>query len=100
VAEIIGPTGKLISSDFSENMVEAARREATLRGLTNVEHRVLDAQNIDLESNSVDAVLCRWGLMLMADPAATLSESRRVLRPGGRIVHDLARTAAIGAIML
>ena len=34
---------------------------------------------------SVDAVLCRWGYMLMADPAAALRETRRVLRPGGRV---------------
>jgi SAM-dependent methyltransferase len=34
---------------------------------------------------SVDAVLCRWGYMLMADPAAALAETRRVLRPGGRL---------------
>src|SRR5262249_26883163 len=34
---------------------------------------------------SVDAVLCRWGYMLMSDPAAALSETRRVLRPGGRV---------------
>ena len=34
---------------------------------------------------SVDAVLCRWGYMLMDDPAAALSETRRVLRPGGRV---------------
>jgi SAM-dependent methyltransferase len=33
----------------------------------------------------VDAVVCRWGYMLMADPAAALVETRRVLRPGGRL---------------
>ncbi|MCA1686828.1 MAG: methyltransferase domain-containing protein, partial [Planctomycetia bacterium] len=34
---------------------------------------------------AVDAVICRWGYMLMADPAAALRETRRVLRPGGRL---------------
>src|SRR5262245_388881 len=42
----IGPTGKLISTDFSQNMVEAARGASTRLRLKNVEHRVLDAQNM------------------------------------------------------
>jgi SAM-dependent methyltransferase len=46
---------------------------------------VLNAEWIDLPVASVDAVLCRWGYMLMADPPAALSETRRVLRPGGRV---------------
>src|SRR5439155_20313460 len=53
--------------------------------LSNVEFQVLGAEWIDLPVASVDAVLCRWGYMLMADPVAALAESRRVLRPGGRL---------------
>ena len=34
---------------------------------------------------SVDGVLCRWGYMLLADPERALRETRRVLRPGGRV---------------
>jgi SAM-dependent methyltransferase len=37
----------------------------------------------------VDGVLCRWGYMLMADPAAALAETRRVLRPGGRVAFSV-----------
>ena len=85
VAERIGSDGRLISTDFSPNMVEAARKEARRLGLGNVEHRVLDAQNMDLEDHSIDGVLCRWGFMLMADPGTALAETRRVLRPSGRL---------------
>jgi SAM-dependent methyltransferase len=45
----------------------------------------MDAEKMDLDDDSVDGVLCRWGYMLMADPAAALSETRRVLRDGGRV---------------
>ena len=62
-----------------------ARERATAGGLEGIEFRVLDGEWIDLELASVDAVLCRWGYMLMADPAAALRETRRVLRPGGRV---------------
>jgi ubiquinone/menaquinone biosynthesis C-methylase UbiE len=86
VAELLGSDGRLISSDFAADMVEVARRRGAELGLENVEYRVIDAEKIELEEDSVDGVLCRWGYMLMADPAAALSETRRVLRPGGRLV--------------
>jgi SAM-dependent methyltransferase len=85
-AALLGAEGRLISTDFSPEMVEVARRRAAELGLRNVEHRALDAERLDLEDDSVDGVICRWGYMLMADPAAALAETRRVLRPGGRLV--------------
>ena len=66
-------------------MVEIGRRRAAEVGARNVEHRVMDAERIDLPDGSVDGVLCRFGYMLMADPAAALAGTRRVLRPGGRV---------------
>jgi SAM-dependent methyltransferase len=84
-AQRLGPTGKLISSDQSQEMVAVARRRATELGLDNVEFAVLDGQSIELPSGSVDGVLCRFGYMLMTDPDAALRDSRRVIRDGGRL---------------
>ncbi|MEA2301369.1 MAG: hypothetical protein QOE44_1904 [Solirubrobacteraceae bacterium] len=84
-AELISPGGVLICSDQSEAMLGAARARAERLGLEHVEFKAIDAEWIDLPLASVDAVLCRWGYMLMADPAAALRETRRVLRPGGRV---------------
>jgi SAM-dependent methyltransferase len=84
-AELIRPGGTLISSDQSEGMLEGGRARAAELGLDNVEFRVLVGEWIDLPVASVDAVLCRWGYMLMPDPLAALRETRRVLRPGGRV---------------
>jgi ubiquinone/menaquinone biosynthesis C-methylase UbiE len=83
VAERVGDEGRVISTDFAPEMVDVARRQSEARGLNNVEHRELDAERMDLEDDSVDGVVCRWGYMLMADPAAALKETRRVLRDGG-----------------
>ncbi|MBV9680631.1 MAG: methyltransferase domain-containing protein [Solirubrobacterales bacterium] len=84
-ARAIGPDGRLISTDFAPEMVAAARRGSERLGLANVEHREMDAEHMDLDDDSVDGVLCRWGYMLMADPARALAETRRVLRRGGRL---------------
>jgi SAM-dependent methyltransferase len=83
VAERVGEDGRVISTDFAPEMVDVARRQSEARKLTNVEHRVLDAESMDLDDDSVDGVVCRWGYMLMADPGAALRETRRVLRGGG-----------------
>ena len=84
-AEIVGERGRLLSTDFSAEMVEIARRRGSELGLRNVDYRVIDAERIELDADSVDGVLCQSGYMLVADTAAALSETRRVLRPGGRV---------------
>lgn len=85
VAELVAPLGGVVVSDQAEAMLEGARARAIALGLSNVEFQTLSAEWIDLPVASVDAVVCRWGYMLMADPAAALAETRRVLRPGGRV---------------
>ena len=84
-ARLVEPGGTVIVSDFSQAMVEAATRHAADLGLANVDCRVLDAERLDLPDDAVDGVLCRWGYMLMPDPEAAFAETRRVLRPGGRL---------------
>jgi SAM-dependent methyltransferase len=92
ILELAGGTGELaavlapkvaqvVYTDFSPAMVDAARR----RGTPGVEHLVLDMQAIDLPDASVDGVICRYGYMLVPDPALAMRETRRVLRPGGRV---------------
>jgi SAM-dependent methyltransferase len=85
VASIIGDDGHLISTDFSPGMVEAARKRAEELNVGNAEFKVLDAEKMDLDDDSVDGVVCRFGYMLMADPEAALGQTNRVLRPGGRV---------------
>lgn len=84
-AELIRPGGTLLSTDATENMLEVARARATHLGIDNVEFKQIELEWIDLDTASVDAVLCKWGLMFTIDPEAALREVRRVLRPGGRV---------------
>ena len=84
-ARIVGEGGRLVTSDFSPAMLDAARRRGSELGLTNVEYRLIDAERIELADESVDGVLCRFGYMLLADPEAAFAETRRVLRRGSRV---------------
>ena len=84
-AELIRPGGRLLSSDAVEAMLEVARGRARQLGVDNVEFKQLELEWIDLETASVDAVLCRFGVMLSVDPGAALREMRRVLRPSGHV---------------
>ncbi len=84
-AERLGETGELITSDLSPSMLEAARRRGCTLGRDNVEYLVMDAEHMPLDTDSVDGVICRYGLMLMDNPFAALTEARRVLREGGRL---------------
>jgi SAM-dependent methyltransferase len=86
-AERVGSSGRLISTDLGPGMVDAARRGAAARGLGMVECRVMDAQENDLPDESVDAVISRFGFMLMPAPARALHHTRRVLRDGGRLAY-------------
>jgi ubiquinone/menaquinone biosynthesis C-methylase UbiE len=84
-AQSLGGTGLLITTDFSDAMVEAARRRGRELGITNVDYRVMNAEQLGLDDDSVDGVLCRFGYMLAFDPERAFAEARRVLRAGGRL---------------
>jgi ubiquinone/menaquinone biosynthesis C-methylase UbiE len=104
LADRVGDDGHVVYTDFAPEMLEVARGYA--EGRDNMEFRVLDAEQMDLDDDSFDGVGCRYGYMLMADPAAALRETRRVLRDGGPLCFAVWSTpdrnlwAAIPAMTL
>jgi ubiquinone/menaquinone biosynthesis C-methylase UbiE len=85
IAERVGPTGSVMCTDAVAEMVEAARQEATRRGLTNVQFRECTADALPFPDNSFDATVCRLGAMFFPDTVAALREMLRVTKPGGRL---------------
>ena len=83
-ASFLGPNGRLICSDRSAEALDIAKMRANELGINNVEFRVLNPEKIELPDNSVDAVICKWGIT-STNHMEALRESRRVLRPGGRL---------------
>jgi SAM-dependent methyltransferase len=93
-AELVKPGGTLISTDASRAMLGVASGRARDLGVTNAQFKQLELEWIDLPTASVDAVLCRWGLMFALDPGAALQETRRVIRPGGSLAVSVWDAAA------
>ena len=93
-AELVQPGGTLITSDVVPEMLSAAQRRAEALGIRNVRFRQIDlSQPIDIEAASIDVVLCRWAYMLLDEPEHALRETRRILRPGGRVALAAWTTA-------
>jgi SAM-dependent methyltransferase len=90
-ARRVGPTGYVLATDHSSSMLNVAAQAARKEGLTNVETRVMNAEDLVVDPDSFDAVICRMALMLFPNPAKALSAIRRVVKPGGKvavIVHS------------
>jgi SAM-dependent methyltransferase len=83
---LLRPGGELLSTDVAPEMVEVARRRAAELGLIGVRFAEEDAADLSLADDAVDAVLCRFGLMLVPEIDRAAGEIARVLRPGGRAV--------------
>jgi ubiquinone/menaquinone biosynthesis C-methylase UbiE len=92
-ARRVGANGCVLATDISADMLTAAAEAARKAGLTNVETRVMDAESLDLDADSFDAVICRLGLMLFSNPEKVLRAMRRVVRPGGKVAALVFSTA-------
>jgi ubiquinone/menaquinone biosynthesis C-methylase UbiE len=76
---------RLTGVEFSPAMLELARRRASELG-REVDLRIGDAQALDFPDQSFDAVVCTLSLCTIPDDRKAVAESRRVLRPGGRLL--------------
>lgn len=81
----VGSKGHVVAADVSASMLDVAAEAARKAGMTNVETRVMNAENLELDTDSFDAVVCRIALMLFPNPAKALTEMRRVVKPGGKV---------------
>jgi enediyne biosynthesis protein CalE5 len=83
-ARIVGRSGRVVAVDMSPGMLAIARERIDAAGLHNVEVIESDAESLNLDASSFDAVLCRWGLMFMPDLDGVIRAMYRALKPGRR----------------
>src|SRR4051812_40824748 len=84
-ARRVGPTGRAIGLDMTDEMLALAQRNAAQAGATNVEFLKGTIEAIPLPADSVDVVISNCVINLAADKPAVFREIARVLRPGGRM---------------
>jgi SAM-dependent methyltransferase len=85
LARAVGPEGSVVATDLVPEMLEAARQNASAQGLSNMEFRVADAEQLPFPDGEFDRVTCRFGIMFFPDIPKAMNEIRRVLKPGGRV---------------
>ena len=83
-ARRVGPTGRVIGIDMTDEMLELARANAAQAGVENVEFVKGYLEELPLPDASVDVVISNCVINLSGDKPKTIAEAARVLRPGGR----------------
>ena len=83
LAERVGTQGQVIGVDVAPLLLEIARRRT--EPLSQVRLIQADAQDLDLPSESTDAVFSRFGVMTFNDPVAAFATFRRILKPSGAL---------------
>lgn len=84
-ARRVGPSGYVLATDISSNILAYAAADAKRAGLANVETQRMDGENLEVPAGSFDFVMSRVGLIYFPDQQKALAGMMRALKPGGRV---------------
>ena len=94
----VGPAGRVIGVDMTEEMIERARANAQKASADNVEFVLADIENLPLKDNSADLVISNCVINLAPDKDEVFKEVHRILKVGGRMyVSDIVLLEELSA---
>ena len=83
LADLVGPTGQVVGVDANPAILETARARTRAAGWSNVRLVEGDLADLPIDDDDFDAVVGRWILMYLADPAGLIARLATRLKPGG-----------------
>ncbi|MEK9136911.1 MAG: methyltransferase domain-containing protein, partial [Bacteroidota bacterium] len=95
-AKAVGPNGKAIGLDMTDEMLKRARANKVKLGISNAEFWKGEIENMPVESNTIDRIISNCVINLVSDKSKAFSEMHRVLKPGGKFtVSDIVSVGKI-----
>ena len=91
-AERVGPSGFVLATDISANILEYAAENARIQGYDNLDTHIADGEDLDVPAASFDAAISRVGLIYFSDQQKALADIRAALKPGGRFAAVMYST--------
>ena len=89
LAQLVGPTGRVVAAELSDRFVDIGRDRAATQGLDNVEYRQMDLVLEELGPDKFDVAWCRWVLSFVSDPGKVVKKVAESLQPGALfLIHE------------
>lgn len=93
-AKVVGSKGQVVGIDLAQDMLKIALQKIAAAGITNIELRQEDAEQLSFSDNSFDAAICASGIFFLPDMLAGLREWQRVTKPGGVVAFSSFTSSA------